>query len=288
MNTAKAIQEVYVDHVGLEDLEGKKDRRNADEALSILVEKLGTYAIGQAATPQEADAMVILGGDGSFLHAIRRHGFPDIPMTGINTGTLGFFMDTLPTEEDIDAMTQRLASGRYATKCLPLLELPLWHGESSEYAINDVVIRHKTTQSFKAALRLGYGVFDHFVGDGFIFATPQGSTGYSMAAGGPILQEDIDAFVVTPSNPHPSNHYRSLERPAIVSADKDAMVVVRETEKRPFSIDVDGNNIDWPQEEDEIRVKIADDKRLQIVRFSNFDYFQHTSAAFRGKQSIQE
>lgn len=287
MNAANAIHEVYIDHAAIEDLEEREDRQNATEALSILVETLGSYAIDRVATPREADAMLVLGGDGSFLRALRRHEFPNIPTTGINTGTLGFFMDTLPNEEGIDTMVRRLASGRYVSKLLPLLEVPLYSGEGSEYAINDVVVRHKTTQSFKASLRLGEGEFDHFVGDGFIFATPQGSTGYSMAAGGPILQEDINAYVVTPSNPHRSNHYCSLEAPAIVSADKEATVVVREAKKRPFSIDVDGNNLDWPQEECEIRVKVAEDKKLQIVRFSNFDYFQHASAAFRGKRNIE-
>src|SRR5262249_2066170 len=126
---------------------------------------------------------------------------------------------------------------------------------------------------------------EHFVGDGFIFATPQGSTSYSFSAGGPILQEDVPAYVVTPSNPHQSHQYFSLTAPAIVSGDTEAVVAVKDAVKRPFEVSVDGHILDWPDGEEEVKVGVAQDKSLRIMRFDGHDYFAHVSAAFRGKRS---
>lgn len=270
-----SIESVYVDSSGLPE--------SVVEPRTILSDALGRLAIDQAATVSDADAMVVFGGDGAFLHALRKHNFPDIPVTGINTGTLGFYMDTLPTEEHIENMAACLAVGRFVVKRLPLLEVPQ-RDAASAYAVNEVVVARKSLQAFKASLRLGAGEFEHFVGDGFIFATPQGSTSYSLSAGGPVLQEDVPAYVVTPSNPHTSHNYYSLTAPAVVSAETEAVLQVKEVEKRPFVVSVDDEMLDWPDDEHEVRIRVAQDKRLQIVRFDGHDYFQHVSDAFRGKK----
>jgi len=279
MNQPNQIREVYIDRTAL--------REDNTEVLDILSAALGAVAIEQVATPDEADAMIVTGGDGAFMHALRRHGFPNVPVTGINTGTLGFYMDTAPTEEAVGAMARQLAIGEYTAKLLPLLEVPVGPEENLEYAANEVVVERASLQAFNASLRLGSGEFEHFVGDGFIFATPQGSTSYSLSAGGPILQEDIEAYVVTPSNPHKSHQYYSLTAPAIVSSQTEAVVTVKDIQKRPFKVSVDGYILDdWPEDECQVKVRVAKDKKLQIIRFDGHDYFAHVSAAFRGKQYL--
>lgn len=277
MSATNQIREVFIDNIELPERDS--------ETLDMLTGVLGSVAIERVATPAEADAMIVIGGDGTFLHALRRHNFPDISVTGVNTGTLGFYMDTAPNEEAMDTMARRLVAGTYRTKLLPLLEVPLRQTEELEYAANEVVVERDSSQAFKASLQLGEGEFEHFVGDGFIFATPQGSTSYSLSAGGPVLQEDVEAYIVTPSNPHKSHNYYSLTAPAVVSSKTEALVTVKDTEKRPFKVSVDDLILeDWPKDEDEVRVRVAQDKKLQVIRFESHDYFAHVSVAFRGKQ----
>jgi NAD+ kinase len=273
------INEVYVEDSGVSEREAP--------ALEILEGVLGSLSVEQVASPAEAKAMIVIGGDGSFLHAVRRHAFPDIPVTGINTGTLGFFMDTPPDEEAITGMVENLASGLYAVKSLPILEVPVDGKDVPEYALNEVGIGRDGSQSFNASLRIGEGEFEHFVGDGLIFSTPQGSTSYNLSAGGPILQEDLKAYVVTPSNPHKSHHYFSLAAPAVVSAETEAVVEAKDTEKRPFKVEVDGKEIEeWPEGQSQVIVRVAADKRLQVIRFDGHDYFSRVSATFRGKRAF--
>jgi NAD kinase len=135
MDPAIQIREVYIDSTAAKEHDG--------EALDVLTGVLGSLAIEQVATPEEADVMIIMGGDGTFLHSLRRNRFPNIPVTGINTGTLGFYMDTKPTEEAISAMVQHLVDGTFAVKSLPLLEVPVGQTEAVEYATNEVVVDHR-------------------------------------------------------------------------------------------------------------------------------------------------
>lgn len=267
------IQTVFVDSDGLHD--------SKLETLDKLHVALGAAALDPTTNITEADAMIIMGGDGAFLHAVRRHDFADIPVTGINTGTLGFYMDTLPTEAGLERMATSLKTGAFCVKQLPLLQVRV--GETRGYAINEVVVGRESLQAFKASLQLGKGEFDHFVGDAFIFTTPQGSTSYALSAGGPILQEGLEAYAVVPSNPHRSHNYYSLGSPAVVSGDTEARLQIQEVAKRPYIVSVDDVVLDSTDQE-EVTVRIASDKKLQIIRFDDHDYFQHVSATFRGKR----
>ncbi len=288
MSKSAPIKEVYIDHTELM----KHPSERGLEALEILTERLGKFAIDRVDEPKKADAMIVLGGDGTFLKSMHEHDFPEVPIIGVNTGTLGFLMNISPEEAPIRKMVKRMAKGKYKTKSWPLLEVPVGSEGDTELAINDIVVGNKDRdQAFKASLRIGEdGVFDHFVGDGFIFSTPQGSTSYSLSAGGPVLQEGLSAYVVTPSNPHISKHYCSLPRPVVVDGSDKSTVGVKEIEKRPFRVSADGRALDkWFEEDDgQVEVRLSNDKSLSIIRFAGYDYFNRVSDAFGGRQPVDE
>jgi len=177
------------------------------------------YANGHEAVPRSQmssrplDLVVVLGGDGTLLSAVRDTAATDAPLLGVNLGSLGFLTD-VPLASLFPVLDQ-IAEGHAAVEQRSLMRCELLRGEEilgSYNAFNDVVV-NKT-----ALARLNH--YDLFVdkafvssyrADGMIVATPTGSTAYSLSAGGPVLMPAVNAFVITPVAPHSLTH-----RPLVV------------------------------------------------------------------------
>lgn len=167
-----------------------------------------------------ADVAIVLGGDGAILRAARQMGYQQTPVLGINLGKLGFLAD-LTTDE--------------LCSCLPLVVAKqfsvTWHlmfectvtgpaGKQVHLGLNDVVIRSGTPfHIMDLQVRVAEEVASAFSGDGLIVSTPIGSTAYNLSAGGPILGQEIQAFVITPICPHSLTN-----RPLVESADKELAI----------------------------------------------------------------
>jgi NAD+ kinase len=165
------------------------------------------------------DLVVVLGGDGTLLSAVRATAASDAPLLGVNLGSLGFLTD-VPLSS-LFSMLDQIAQGRAAVEQRSLMQCDLLRDEQilgSYKAFNDVVV-NKT-----ALARLNnYDLFvdksfvSSYRADGMIVATPTGSTAYSLSAGGPVVMPTVKAFVITPVAPHSLTH-----RPLVVP---DAAVV---------------------------------------------------------------
>jgi NAD+ kinase len=152
----------------------------------------------------EADVAIVLGGDGTVLHAARRMGDTPTPVLGINLGRLGFLAELTP-DELLDRLPD-LAARRYTVDCLMTLSCTLDRSDGraeSFRGLNDVVLRAGPEfHLIEIGLSIdGEGVMT-YRGDGLIIATPVGSTAHSLSAGGPILPPDSRMFVVTPICAH--------------------------------------------------------------------------------------
>ena len=151
-------------------------------------------ALGLGVSDGEADAVVVLGGDGTFLRAV--HDFPGIPLLGLNLGGLGYL--TAVEEKDFAAALEKLAAGRYR-----LSERRMIEANGGSAALNDIVItREMSGRTMRLDLEADGHLVTHYMADGLIFATPTGSTAYSLSAGGPVLMPYSGSLVVTPMNPH--------------------------------------------------------------------------------------
>jgi len=140
------------------------------------------------------DAVVVLGGDGTFLRAA--HEYAGLPILGLNLGGLGYL--SCVEEKDAAAALSCLAQGRYRISERRMLSV-----NGSFPALNDiVVVREQSGHSARLDLAADGRPVTRYMADGLIFATPTGSTAYSLAAGGPVLMPDSGSFVVTPLNPH--------------------------------------------------------------------------------------
>lgn len=140
------------------------------------------------------DLVIALGGDGTILRAV--HKFPDVPVLGLNLGGLGYL--SAVGERDFFAALRLLAEGRYSISERSMLAV-----NERFAALNDVVIsRELSGHSALLELTADGKVVTTYMADGLIFATPTGSTAYSLAAGGPVVMPDSPSVVVTPINPH--------------------------------------------------------------------------------------
>ena len=159
------------------------------DALTAVAARLGIDVTAGRA----ADVVVALGGDGTLLRAV--HEYPGTPVLGFRLGGLGYLSSV--GERDFAAALAALAANRYRVSERRLLQV----GEHA--ALNDIVLtREMSGHSARLDLEADGKLVTRYMADGLIFATPTGSTAYSLAAGGPVLMPDSRSFVVTPLNPH--------------------------------------------------------------------------------------
>jgi NAD+ kinase len=166
--------------------------------------ELNVPCLAREAMGEKVDLLIVLGGDGTLLSAARALRAHNVPILAVNLGGLGFL--TTITLDQLYPMLEQVLAGHHRTSERMMLEAQIFRaGTAAELqtALNDAVVN-------KGALSrmLDFDVYvdsDHvgrYRADGLIVATPTGSTAYSLAAGGPIVQPGIDAFVITPICPH--------------------------------------------------------------------------------------
>lgn len=149
----------------------------------------------------KASMFMVIGGDGTILHTARYLNHSDTPMLGINLGTKGFMASLEP--EDLD-MILDAAAGNYHESRRMMIDVKLLRGGKVVYSdcgLNDVVI-HGMGDCIKITACCDGDRIMSFSGDGIVVATPTGSTGYSMSAGGPIVEPDAQNIIISPICPH--------------------------------------------------------------------------------------
>ncbi len=151
-----------------------------------------------------ADVALVLGGDGSILRACRQMGAHQIPILGINLGRLGFLADVSPAEFCRDL--PKLLAREYTVVDHLMFQCRLIHGDGNQQVhlgLNEVVISAGASFSMiDVHLQIDGDPVTTYSGDGLILSTPIGSTAHNLSAGGPILRQDLPAFVITPVCPH--------------------------------------------------------------------------------------
>ncbi len=200
------------------------------------LEKHGSAGEGVDVTAEHTvpDICLVLGGDGSILHALRRYAHTEVPVFGVNFGTVGFLA---AVERDGAAEgIRRALSGEIETIQLPGLEVKVDGRE--QVGLNDITLARRPHDR---VAELSYGIAGEEVGhvrcDGLVAATPAGSTGYNLANQGPILAWGVKGYVVSYISPH------SLTARALVVAPGDVLHVVNAPEREPVEVAVDGGKI---------------------------------------------
>jgi len=183
----------------------------------------------------EADFVISMGGDGTFLQTANRVGSKQIPILGINMGRLGFLADVLP--EDIEGLLRALTCGDYEVESRAVIEVQS-EGESLKgFALNDVAILKRDTASMISIRANVNGEYlTTYQADGLIVSTPTGSTAYSLSNGGPIIVPGTNVLSVTAVAPH------SLNIRPIVIPDSAVITLDVESRSHAFLVAIDGRS----------------------------------------------
>jgi len=181
----------------------------------------GTQAAADSELWRSADAVIALGGDGTLLRAARIVGEHEIPILGVNLGSLGFLTEV--TEEDLVPSLEKVIIGQYSLERRMVLEAGVTGEETTFRALNDIVVSSgSASRMVEVALQVNQDYVATYWTDGLIFSTPTGSTAYSLAAGGPIISPSMEVIVASPICPH-----TLAMRPLIVPGDSVLEATVR-------------------------------------------------------------
>lgn len=210
-----------------------EQRASAADAASRFVAECARR--GVAARPLENDtkgiqAIVGVGGDGTVLEASARALSEGLPVAGINVGRVGYLAEFEVAE--IDSLAAAIAGD--SLSIVERMTLSVEHEGRTATAVNDVVVEKVISQRIiEITVSISGHEFARYRTDGIIVATPLGSTAYSLSAGGPVVDPDLEALVLTPIAPH-----SLLSRSLVISADADVSVIV--DDERPARINLDG------------------------------------------------
>lgn len=153
---------------------------------------------------EKPEFAIVLGGDGTLLASARALANAGVPILGVNLGTLGFLTEV--SLSDMYPVLESLLAGKFRFDMRSMLNCELHRsGEAVSFygALNDIVINHGSiARVANFEVRINQVFVSHYKADGIILATPTGSTAYSLAAGGPILSPQVQAWVITPVSPH--------------------------------------------------------------------------------------
>jgi len=215
------------------------------------------------------DLIVVLGGDGTLLSAARLMVDFEVPLLGINLGSLGFLTE-VPSDEMIPTLERVFADDIDIEKRLLLKASVERHGEvvASSYCLNDVVVSKGTLARM---IRLHIHVDGQFMtglrADGLIVATPTGSTAYCMSAGGPIVHPRNDVIVLTPISPHVLSN-----RPVILPG--SAKIEIKLISEEDASMVTFDGQVGFSLRSGDVINVAAADNRLNLIVSPNRNYYE--------------
>jgi NAD+ kinase len=215
----------------------------AEHGYKIVVDlATSQYISGQKVVPrsemasQPLDLVVVLGGDGTLLSAARVTATIDVPLLGVNLGSLGFLTE-VPLQS-LYSMLEAIGRGHAEVEHRSLMQVDLLREDEvrGRYLVfNDAVVNKTALARLNTYdLHIDKAFVSSYRADGMIVATPTGSTAYSLSAGGPVLMPSVKAFVITPVAPHSLTH-----RPLVVPDSVEIEIMLRSEEEVAY-LSLDG------------------------------------------------
>jgi len=200
---------------------------------------------------QNADFVIVLGGDGTMLGVARKSAFYKTPILGINLGTLGYLTDV--EKKDAIKAIDKVFNNEYTIEKRMMLEACLENetaGRGINIALNEVCVNNTYSRMIKIKLEINNNFINECKCDGIIVSTPTGSTAYSLSAGGPILKPDTELIAITHVCPH--NLYT---RPFVVSGDDVVKISACSNYDNIMMVSFDGQECVDLKNDDKIVIK---------------------------------
>lgn len=204
-----------------------------------------------------ADLILALGGDGTILKVGQYAVEKLVPVIGINLGGLGYLAE-FQVNNEIYEVIKNYFSGKISPQQRLVLEV-FWKNKKF-FALNDVIVKPLSAKVCNIELFINNQKITHIIGDGIIVATPTGSTAYSLACGGSIVEPEADVILITPISPHTLSI-----RPIIISSAKEIKLIIPEYKSnKNLMFSLDGQRSFYIKYFDKIQIKKSEKKFLFI------------------------
>lgn len=232
--------------------------------------------------PENAQCVIVLGGDGTMIQAAIDLVHKDVPILGVNTGTLGFLSEV--ECQNIQEVLDKLIHGEYSVERRIMLKeslkFPGRDSQSSCYALNDMVITKRGgCRLITVNVYINGEIVDVYRADGLIISTPTGSTGYNLSAGGPVLVPNLHAMVITPICAHSLN-----KRSLVVNGSDEIILEIGQTkESMPdlAMLTADGRIVGDIETGDKLRIHLPN-ATTEIVKISGQSFYERMREKLNG------
>ncbi|MBP3568816.1 MAG: NAD(+)/NADH kinase [Lachnospiraceae bacterium] len=235
----------------------------------IRMESLGLAGQEWEPLPQDVEGIIVLGGDGTLIRAANRLMTYDIPMFGINAGTVGYLTGVEATEAERGL--ERLCDGTFRVEERMMLEAD-FNGQYEDTVLNEVAItRSGVSRIINLAVYVNGVLLDVVSGDGLLIATPTGSTGYNLSAGGAVVKPEAKLILITPICPHSLS-----SREIVVEAEDEISVEILQSKRGPeveAVVTFDGRAARKLKPDDKILVKCSN-YTTKMVQLDEKTFFE--------------
>ena len=219
--------------------------------------------------PDDTEAVIVLGGDGTIIQAARDTDELGLPILGINMGTLGFLAETDRTEA-YDAL-ERLFEDRCFIEERMMIRGSVYRSGSLIYensSLNDIVLRTEGFSTVEFDFCVNGECIKTYHGDGMILATPTGSTAYNLSAGGPIILPSASMILATPLNPH-----TLLQRSIVLPDAAEISLLISGSRSGEVLVSFDGTVLKGLVCGDEVRV-YKDEKKVRLLKLKKDSFLE--------------
>jgi NAD+ kinase len=229
----------------------------------------GATRVKETELAARVDLVVAVGGDGNLLRAARQVAGRRVPLLGVNRGRLGFLTDISP-DYMIEAIDAVLAGDHLAEQRVMLAaKTGRSKKKNSLFALNDIVLQKGETGRLLDFTTTVDGVYvNTHRGDGLIVATPTGSTAYALSCGGPIIQPNVDALVMTPICPHTLS-----DRPLVLPTSSKIEVALESSSGSPAYVVCDGEPLAQLREGETLAIELAR-QSVTLLHPRDYNYYE--------------
>lgn len=238
-----------------------------DTGTAAIINETSSYEKGEIS--QQADLLIVLGGDGTLLSVARAAHPHNIPILAVNLGSLGFLAEV--SIDELYPTLENILAGKFEIENRMLLNACIWrNGEKVEdhNVLNDVVInKGAVARVINLQVLVNGQYMTSYRADGLIIATPTGSTAYSLSAGGPIIHPSMHTLVLSPICPF------TLTNRSILIPDQSIIQVKLAAEYDDVRVTLDGQEGYDMRAEDILKIKKTKTS-LQLIRGPNKNYYQ--------------
>ncbi|MCB2213507.1 NAD(+)/NADH kinase [bacterium] len=259
-------------HVVLPEYLRWLDDRGVDCAISDELREVDNLGQRTFYPPEElgkhVDIVLSFGGDGTLLNTVNRLGGLETPVLGVNLGGLGYLTEV--GSQELFQRTEQLLARKWSIERRMILEVMVDSGDHGGpwRALNDVVVdKADYGRLIKIRSSIDEEYLNTFRADGLILATPTGSTGYSLSAGGPLLEPNMAGLIMTPLNPHSLSN-----RPLVIKDDKTVRIEAH-SPAGYYSLTVDGQNVARVGSGRSVSVRRADNDAC-LVNFAGRYFYE--------------